>query len=179
MNCIDIAGEDVADRADDHVAFFVDVDRCRMLLEPADDDFPQPQQVCQISREFFFCSIDTRRAHDKAEPFGRVEFVHHVAEFAASFVVFDLARDPNATKRRHQNQVAARDADIGAERGPLGADPFFDDLDQEFVATAENVLDWRLHAGTCAGPLTAVVAARFARAAFVKIFVIFTGGLVI
>src|SRR5208337_2871240 len=46
---------------------------------------------------------------------------------------------------------AAGDADVGRQGRALGADPFLDDLDQHFLATAEDFLDQRLrpaHAGT-------------------------------
>ena len=116
---VDVAGEDVADRADDHVAFFVDVDRRRVLLDPADDHLPQPQQVGQVAREFLLGAVDAGGADDEAEALGRIELAQDVAEAAAVFVVFDLARDADAAERRHQHEVAAGDADVGARASGL------------------------------------------------------------
>ena len=68
-------------------------------------------------------------------------------------VVVDLARDADAVEAGHQHEVAAGDADVGAERRPLGADAFLDDLDEDFLAALEDVLDERLgpaHAGPAA-----------------------------
>ena len=95
---VDVAGEDVADRADDHVAFFVDVDRRRRLLDPADDHLPQPQQVGQVARQFLLGAVDAGGADDEAQALGRVQFEHDVAQLAAGVVVFDLARDADAAQ---------------------------------------------------------------------------------
>ena len=48
---IDLAVVDVADRADDHVAFFVDPDGARRLPDAADDRPPEPQQVVQVAMQ--------------------------------------------------------------------------------------------------------------------------------
>ena len=73
---VDVAGEDVADRADDHVAFFVDVDRRRLLLDPADDHLPQPQQVGQVARQLLLGAVDAGGADDEAQPLGRIQLEH-------------------------------------------------------------------------------------------------------
>ena len=65
---------------------------------------------------------------------------------AALLVVFDLARDADAAEGRHQHQVAAGNADVGAERRALGADAFLDDLHEHFVAAAKDFLNRRLDA---------------------------------
>ena len=148
---VDVAGEDVADRADDHVAFFVDIHRAGGLLDAADDDFPEPQQVGEVARQFLLGAVGAGGADDEADALGRVELAEDVAEAAAVFVAFDLARDADAAERRHEHQVAAGDADVGGERRPFGADAFLDDLDEDFVAALEDVLDGRLEAWPDAG----------------------------
>ena len=87
----------------------------------------------------------------KPRPFGGFSSQQDVAQPAAGVVVFDLARHADAAQRRHQHQVAAGDADVGGERRALGADAFLDDLDEHFVAAAEDVLDRRLDARPHAG----------------------------
>ena len=49
VNRIYFAGENIANRPDDHVAFFIDINRTLSLLDPANDHFPQPQQVSQVA----------------------------------------------------------------------------------------------------------------------------------
>ncbi len=122
-----------------------------MLLDPPHDHLPQPQQVGQVARQLFLGAVDAGRADDEAQPLGRVQLQHHVAQLAAGLVVFDLARDADAAQGRHQHQVAAGNADVGGERGPLGADAFLDDLHQHFVAAAKDVLNRRLDARPRAG----------------------------
>ena len=118
-----------------------------MLLDAADDHLPQPQQVRQVARQLLLGAVEAGGADDEAQPLGRVQLEHDVAELAAGVVVLDLARDADAAQRRHQHEVAAGNADVGGERRPLGADAFLDDLHEHFVAAAEDVLDRRLDAG--------------------------------
>ena len=155
---VDVAGEDVADRADDHVAFFVDVHRAGGLLDAADDHFPQPQQIGEVAREFFLGAVGAGGADDEADALGRVELAEDVAEAAAVFVAFDLARDADAAEGRHQHEVAAGDADVRGERRAFGADAFLDDLHEHFVAALEDVLNRRLEARPDAGAEAAVFA---------------------
>ncbi len=151
MDRVDVAGEDIADRADDHVAFLVDIHRAGGLLDAADDHFPEPQQVGEVAGEFFLGAFGAGGADDEADALGRVELAKDIAEPAAVFVAFDFSRDADATEGRHEHQVAAGDADVGGERGAFGADAFLDDLDEHFVAALEDFLDGRLEARANAG----------------------------
>jgi hypothetical protein len=143
-NPVDFARKDVANRPDDHVAFLVDVARSRGLLDPADDHLPETHQVRQVARQFLLRPVGAGRAHDEPEPFWRIELAKNVAQPAAGVVVFDLARHADASQRRHQHQVPARDTDVGRQRRPLRADSFLNDLHQNLVAAAEDLLDRRL-----------------------------------
>ena len=156
---VDVAGEDVADRADDHVAFFVDAAGLGLLLQAADNHLPQAQQVRHVARQFFLGAVRTGRADDEPQPLGRVELQQRIAERAAQLVVLDFPRDADAPQRRHQHQVAARNADVGGQSRPLGADPFLDHLDEDFIAAAEDFLDRRLDARAAAAIEPAAIAA--------------------
>ena len=72
---IHITGKDVSNGADDHVALFVDIDRCRVFFDTAGDDLPQTRQVSQVAREFSFGLIDTGGSHDESQPLGWRQFV--------------------------------------------------------------------------------------------------------
>ena len=48
---VDVARQNVANRPNDHVIFFVDVDRPRFILNPFGDHLPKPQQVREVSRK--------------------------------------------------------------------------------------------------------------------------------
>src|SRR5262249_4781846 len=75
---------------------------------------------------------------------GRLELVEDLAEPAARLLVDDLAGDADTVEPRHEHEVAAGDADIGAQGGALGADAFLDHLDEDFLAAAKDVLNERL-----------------------------------
>ena len=147
---VDLGGEDVADGADDHVRFLVDRRRRLGLLDPAQDDLPEPQQVGQVAGQLALGPFEAGGADDEAQALGRIQLVHDLAELAALAFVDDLARDADAVQPRHEHQIAAGDADVGRERRPLGADAFLDDLDQHLVAAAEDLLDRRLEQAAAA-----------------------------
>ena len=146
VNGVDLRGDDVADGADDHVAFFVDARRRRELLNAAGDHFPQAEQVGHVARELAFGAVAAGGADDEAHALRRIQFEHDVAQPAADVLVLDLPRDADAAQRGHEHQIAAGNADVRRERRPLRADAFLDDLHEHFVAAAEDFLDRRLEA---------------------------------
>ena len=62
-------------------------------------------------------------------------------------LVFNLARDADASQGRHQHEIAAGDADVGRKRRAFRANAFLDDLDKHFIAAAQDILDRRLETG--------------------------------
>ncbi len=86
-----------------------------------------------------------------------------LAQATAIIIVFDFSRDAHASERRHQHEVSSGNADVSREGGPLGANAFFDDLDQHLVAPFEDFLDGRLDPWPITGrdrrPSTAFAAA--------------------
>src|SRR5690606_36911281 len=77
---VDIRGENIADSADDHVAFFVDVGRAAHLLDPPYDHLPEPQQVGQVARNLFLGSVGPRGPDNKPESLRRIEFAKDVSQ---------------------------------------------------------------------------------------------------
>ena len=112
---VDVGGEDVADGADDHVAFLVDVHGGGHFLDPPHDDLPQAEEIGQVAGELALGAVGPGRADDEPYALGRVELEHDVAEAAADVLVLDLPRDADAAQGGHEHQVAARDADVGRE----------------------------------------------------------------
>ena len=70
------------------------------------------------------------------------------------------AKRLHAAEGGHQHEVAAGDADIGRERGALGADAFLDDLHDDFVAPAKDLLDGRLDSRASGTAIAALAALR-------------------
>src|SRR5205807_2960774 len=83
-------------------------------------------------------------ADDEAQPLRRLQLAEDLAQAAALVVVGNLARHADAVQPGHQHEVAAGDADVGAQRRTLGADALLDDLDEDLLAALEEVLDERL-----------------------------------
>src|SRR4029079_6959468 len=84
---------------------------------------------------------DRRGAGDDAHAVGELELVERVAQLVA-VLALDAARDAAAPGGvRHQDQVAARQADEGGEGGALGAALVLLDLDDQLLAFAQRVLD--------------------------------------
>src|SRR5262249_27554699 len=143
---VDVAGEGVADGPRDHVAFRVDFGGGLELADAADHDLPEPRQIGEVALEFFLGLVDTGGADDEAQAARRLELGKDFAEPAALVLVGDLARHADAVEARHEHQIPPGDANIGAQRRPLGADAFLDDLHEDFLAALEDILNQRLRA---------------------------------
>src|SRR5690606_13528877 len=154
-DCVDIRSEDIADRPDDHVAFLVDDGRRALLADAAHHHFPQPHQVGKVAFQFLGRTIHARRADDEADVVRTIKLEHGVAKLLAHVFVDDLSGNADAFQTRHQDQVASRDADIGAKGRALIADAFLDHLHQDFLAAFEHFLNW--------GPLAGAARRRGAR----------------
>jgi hypothetical protein len=77
-------------------------------------------------------------------PLRNHQLVHDFAQFLA-VLALDAARDAAAARIvGHQHQVAAGQRDVGGQRRALVAALVLFDLDDEFLAVAEYVLDARL-----------------------------------
>ncbi len=121
-----------------------------MRLGCAVDGAPQLQQVVQVPLQFFQRAADAGGAGDQAGAAGDFQLIHDFAQFLAVFA-FDAARDAAATRIvGHQHQVAAGQRDVGGQCRALVAALVLFDLNDQFLAIAEDVLDARL-AGIDAG----------------------------
>ena len=138
---VDLRGEDIPDRPDDHVRFLIDRRRCAGLLDAAEDDLPEPQEIGEVAGQLALGPLEPGGPDDEAQSLGGIELEHDLAELAALALVDDLPRDADAIEAGHQHEVAARDADVGREGRALGADALLDDLDEDLVAAAEDLLD--------------------------------------
>ena len=156
----DIVAQVVAQGADDDVAFLVDQERRRALLGGALDDAPQLQQVVEVPLQFFAAAADAGGAHDQAHALGDVQGGHGITHQVAIFA-FDAPRDAaGARVVGHQHQVATGQADEGGQRGALVAALFLFDLDDDFLAFVQGILDIEAAAGLACG-FTEVAAGDF------------------
>ena len=142
-NFADVRLEIVANRANDEARFEINQHRrtSDAALRRRFDRAPQLHQVVQIPLQFFRRTADSRRARDDAHAVGQVELRHRFAQFLP-LVAFDPARHAAAARVvRHQDEVASGKRDEGGECRALVAALFLFDLDDEFLAFAQRVLD--------------------------------------
>ncbi|MCY1407593.1 hypothetical protein D9M71_228990 [compost metagenome] len=137
----DVLAQVVADRADDHVAFLVDQERRGAVQRGFLDGGPELQQVVEVPLHFFAAAAKAGSAHDQAHVGRGNQTVQGFTQFVALFA-FDATGDTAGTRVvRHQHQVTTGQADEGGQGGALVATFFFFDLNDDFLAFAQDVLD--------------------------------------
>ena len=121
------------------------------------DLIPQLEQVAQIAVELFHVAADARGAGDHAHALRNLELTDGLAQLVAFFTL-DTARDAAAARIvGHQDQIAAREADIRRQRGAFGAALVLVYLDDDLLAFFQRILD----PGAAIGALFEVGAADF------------------
>ncbi len=137
----DVLAQVVADGADDDVGFLVDQEGGRAAGGGFLDRAPQLQQVVEVPLHFFAGAAQACGTHDQTHVGRSVEAVQRLAQFVALFA-FDAAGDATGTRVvRHQHQVTTGQADEGGQGCALVAAFFLLDLDDDFLAFLEYVLD--------------------------------------
>ena len=99
------------------------------------------QQVIEVPLHFFTAAAKAGSANDQAHVGRSDQAVQRFTQFVALFT-FDAAGDTACTRVvRHQDQVAAGEADKRGQGCALVAAFFFFDLHDNFLAFAQDVLD--------------------------------------
>ncbi|MDR9000031.1 hypothetical protein FEP67_06196 [Burkholderia multivorans] len=141
----DIGLEIVPDRADHEARFQIDQHRLAGVaaLRRGFDRAPELQQVVQVPLQFLGAAADPCGAGDHAHPVRNLQLRHRFAQFL-TLVALDPARHAAAARVvRHQHEVAAGERDERGEGGALVAALFLLDLNDQFLALAQRVLDAR------------------------------------
>ena len=147
----DVGGEIVADGADHQAGFLVDQEGAGRGAGRRLDRLPQLEQVVQVPLQFLDRAADAGGAGDQAHAGGHLQLVHRLAQFLP-VLTLDAARDATATRVvRHQHHVAACQRDHRGQRGALVAAFFLLDLDDQFLAFGDDILDARRTAGLGVG----------------------------
>ena len=137
----DVRMKVVADGANDQARFLVDQERAGLALRRAVDRLPELQQVVEVPLQLFERAADAGGARDHAHAVRHLELVDRVAQLVA-VLALDAARDAAAARIvRHQHQIAAGQRDVGRQRRALVAALVLVDLDDEFLAFLELILD--------------------------------------
>src|SRR5690606_17997355 len=136
-----IGREVIADGPDNQAGFQINQDRSCIVAGSAVNGGPQLHQVVQVPLQLFDAAADTCGAGDDAHALRDVQLVHGFAQFLAVFA-FNAARYATPTGVvGHQNQIAACQGNEGGQGSALVATLFFFNLDDQFLAFNQGVLD--------------------------------------
>ena len=137
----DVVVEVVADGADHQARFLVDQEGALAGLGSAVDRVPQFQQVVQVPLQLARLAADAGGARDDAHAVRVLELLERSLQFGAVLALDAPADAAAARVVRHQHHIAAGQAHEGGQRGALVAAFFLLDLDQQFLAFPDHVLD--------------------------------------
>ncbi len=137
----DILTQVVTDGADNDVAFLIDQERGRTVQGRFLDGGPQLQQVIEVPLHFLAAAAQAGSTNDQTHVGWSDQAVEGFTQFVALFA-FDTARDATGARVvRHQDQITACKTDEGGQGCALVATLFFLDLNDDFLAFAQDVLD--------------------------------------
>ena len=104
------------------------------------DRLPHLEKIVDVPLKLFGGAADPGGAHDEADSVRDVEPSQGFAKLGP-LVAFHPARDPARSRVvRHENEVAAREADEGGERRALVAALLLLDLDDDLLARGDRLL---------------------------------------
>ena len=137
----DVLAKVVAHGADDHVAFLVDQEGGFTLAGGLGNGFPELHQVVEIPLEFFGIAANTGGTHDDAHGLGHLNVVHGFLELSPLFAFDATGNTTGAGVVGHQYQVASGKGDEGGQGRAFVAALFLINLDDDFLAFGDHVLD--------------------------------------
>src|SRR5690606_8184120 len=142
-NFADIGRVVIPDGTNDQAGFQVNQDGRAVFLGRDINGAPELQQIGQIPLQLFDAAANARGTGDDAHACRQIELVHGFAQFLTIFA-FNAARYATPARIvRHQDEITTGQRDKGGERGALVAAFFLFDLDDEFLALGERILDTR------------------------------------
>ena len=143
QNLADIGTEIVANRTNQQRAFHKEQVRVMMRFACFFNGLPELLEVVQIPFQLFRAAADAGSTGNDAHAVWNIEFGHGGFQLLTLFA-FDTAGYAAAARVvRHQYQIAAGQADEGGQRRAFVAAFVFFDLDDNFHAFFEHVLNTR------------------------------------
>ena len=96
----------------------------------------------EVAADLLLAARGAGRAQDDAHAFRHFEVLGDLLHAAAIVAVGDLAGDAAAARGvGHQDRIAARQRQVGGERGALVAALFLHDLNEQDLTAADDFLD--------------------------------------
>ena len=143
QNLADIGTEIVSNRTNQQRAFHKEQVRVMVCFACFFNGLPKLLEIIQVPFQLFRAAADTGSTGNNAHAVRNVEFGHSGFQLLTLFA-FDTAGYAAAARVvRHQYQIASGEADEGGQRGAFVATLVFFDLDDDFHAFFEHVLDAR------------------------------------
>ena len=137
----DVIVEIVADGADHQARFLVNQEGTLACLGGAVNGGPQLQQVVQVPLQLRRCAANACGARDDGHTLGVLQLVHRFFEFGTLFAL-NAARYATATGVvGHQHHIAASQRDEGGQGCALVATLFFFNLNDQFLAFLDHIVD--------------------------------------
>src|SRR5512146_2943838 len=137
---VDLAGKQVAHRAQGHVEVAVENCRRRALLVLGQDRGPQPGEEVGVALDFPLAHALARGAHDEAA-LHAAEFLDRRAQPRAFLRTADSPRHADVPAGRHIHQMATGQRDRGGQPRPLVAHRLLGDLHDDFLVAMQLLLD--------------------------------------
>ena len=139
----DVLAQIIAECADNHVAFLVDQERRRTAFRGFLNRFPVLQAEAQVPLQGFGRFADASGANDKTHAVRKLQARQRFFQFSAVVALDTAGNSPRARVVRHQDQIAACQADKGGERSAFVAAFFFINLHDNFLTFTQHVFDIR------------------------------------
>ena len=137
----DVLAQVIADGANDDVAFLQQQARSRAFIGGALNSVPQVNQIVKVSLQFFGAATNARGTDDNAHFVRYGHAFHGFAQFGA-LIAFDATGDAAGTwVIRHQYQITASQGYLSGQGCAFVAALFFIDLNDNFLAFAQNIFD--------------------------------------
>ena len=139
----DVLVIDVADRPLDEIAVLVN-QRWRGAPQCVFTDFvPQAGKIVEVAANLDLGPLQAGGAHDATHGLGEVEFGHDDLQPLAVRCIRNLATDSAPVRRiGHQHAISSGKRQIGRQRRAFVATLFFNDLYQQYLPTADDVLNF-------------------------------------
>ena len=144
QNVADVVVEVVANGTNHQARFLINQESAFAALAGAFNRGPELDQVVQVPLQFRRAAANAGGARNDAGAGWVFQLVHGFFEFSP-VIAFDAAADTATTwVVGHQHHVTTRQADEGGEGRALVAAFFFLDLNHQFLAFADHIIDARL-----------------------------------
>ena len=139
----DVRAQVITERADDNITFLMDQEWCRAAFSNFFDGFPVLDTVLEIPAQgigrFTHTGGADNQTHSIRDIQGRQGFFQ-----LGAVIPFDTAGDPPGTRViRHQNQIAAGQADKSGECRAFITALFFVHLNNDFLTFSQDIFDIR------------------------------------